>query len=62
MMIRKKEVKQMSLFQSIFTALFCMSVVFLVLVLLWIIVRLFSVLIRRLEKQNRAATAKHPKS
>lgn len=52
----------MSLFQSIFTALFCMSVVFLVLVLLWIIVRLFSVLIRRLEKQDRAATAKHPKS
>ncbi|HBN81182.1 MAG TPA: hypothetical protein DD433_07365 [Ruminococcaceae bacterium] len=62
MMLRKKEVKQMSLFQSISTALFCISVVFLVLVLLWIIVRLFSVLIRRLEKQDRAATAKHPKS
>ncbi len=43
----------MSIFQSILTALFCMSVVFSVLVILWAILRLFSTFIQFIEKQKK---------
>lgn len=42
----------MSFAQSIFTALFCMSVVFAVLVVLWAILRVFSVIIGFMEKRK----------
>lgn len=42
----------MSFTQSIFTALFCMVVVFAVLVVLWAILRIFSVIIRFIEMQR----------
>lgn len=42
----------MSIFQSIIIALFCMAVVFSVLIFLWAIIRLFSVLIKVIEKRN----------
>lgn len=43
----------MSIFQSILTALFCMLVVFAVLVILWAILRLFSTFIQLIEKQKK---------
>ena len=42
----------MSFTQSIFTALFCMVVVFTVLVVLWAILRIFSAIIQFIEKQR----------
>ena len=48
----RNEVKYMSFTQSIFTALFCMVVVFTVLVVLWAILRIFSAIIQFIEKQR----------
>jgi Na+-transporting methylmalonyl-CoA/oxaloacetate decarboxylase gamma subunit len=45
-----KGVKQMPLSESIPTALFCMAVVFAVLILLWAIIRIFSQFIEVIEK------------
>ena len=42
----------MSFFESLSIAFFCMMVVFSVLVILWGLVRLFSVLIRLIERRN----------
>ena len=42
----------MSFAQSVITALFCMAVVFMVLVALWAVLRLFSVSIRFMEKRK----------
>lgn len=51
----------MSFAQSIFTALFCMLVVFAVLVVLWAIVRVFSVIIRFMEnRKNPTVLNKNP--
>ncbi|MDF2566784.1 MAG: hypothetical protein K0R90_240 [Oscillospiraceae bacterium] len=42
----------MSISQGILTALFCMVVVFAVLVILWAVIRSFSALIRLIERKN----------
>ncbi len=47
----------MPLSQSVFTAIFVMAVVFAVLVALWTIIRMFSALIRYLERQGKQANA-----
>lgn len=52
----------MSFAQSILTALFCMLVVFAVLVVLWGILRLFSVFIRFLEGRSNKSTDKNSKA
>jgi Na+-transporting methylmalonyl-CoA/oxaloacetate decarboxylase gamma subunit len=46
----------MSLSDSLLTALFCMAVVFAVLGILWAIIRLFSSLIRAIEKTNEKSS------
>ncbi len=46
----------MSLYDSILTALFCMAVVFAVLAILWAIIRLFSSIIRVIEKRNEKSS------
>ncbi len=48
----------MPLSDSIPTALFCMAVVFSVLILLWAIIRIFSLLIILIEKMNLKKQAK----
>lgn len=40
----------MSVYEAILTALFCMVVVFSVLILIWVITRLFSFTLRHIEK------------
>lgn len=49
--ILKRGVK-MSISESILVALFCMLVVFSVLVILWALIRLFSSVIQLIEKNN----------
>lgn len=49
----------MSVPESILYALFCMVVVFVVLIMLWAIIRVFSFLTTMIEKKQ---TAKKPKS
>jgi Na+-transporting methylmalonyl-CoA/oxaloacetate decarboxylase gamma subunit len=46
----------MSLSESILIALFCISVVFAVLGLLWAIIRVFSSFIKAIEKRNEKST------
>ncbi len=43
--------------ESILVAVFCMAVVFAVLILLWAIIRVFSYLIRGLEKGRKTEAA-----
>ena len=43
----------MELSESILTALFCMAVVFTTLSLLWAIIRLFSIIIRMIERPKK---------
>ncbi len=45
----------MSLMESILVALFCMAVVFIVLGMLWAILRLFSIAVLILEKRKKSA-------
>ena len=40
----------MALSQSLLVALFCMTIVFVALVALWAIIRLFTLIIRKIEK------------
>ena len=53
----QSEVNKMSLMQSLLVALFCMAVVFSVLAGLWVIIRLFSVLIKRIEGEYAQKSA-----
>ncbi len=45
----------MSFIESVLVALFCMAVVFVVLGMLWAILRLFSSAVRLLESRNHSA-------
>lgn len=45
----------MSVPQAILTALFCMAVVFIVLLLLWAAIRLLFSLIKRIERKNEGS-------
>lgn len=46
----------MTLSESVLVALFCMSVVFAVLIILWALIRLFSSAIQLIEKKNLSST------
>ncbi|QHQ60526.1 hypothetical protein Ana3638_06880 [Anaerocolumna sedimenticola] len=46
----------MALYESILIALFCMSVVFAVLGMLWAIIRIFSLIIVSIEKRNEKSS------
>jgi Na+-transporting methylmalonyl-CoA/oxaloacetate decarboxylase gamma subunit len=48
----KKGVKNMSFSQSILVALFCIAVVFVVLGVLWAIIRIFSLIINFIENNH----------
>ncbi|HHV12205.1 MAG TPA: OadG family protein [Clostridiales bacterium] len=49
----------MSFFDSVLVAIFCMSVVFIVLGLLWAMIRLFSIAIAAIEKRTNKASNLH---
>jgi len=47
----------MTILQSILTALFCMAVVFIVLIALWVIIRLSTAVIKIIQKNSSQPTA-----